>query len=608
MGETRSRKLPMVWVVGGAFVTLVGVAIALVLTLSIRANFSNTFSLLNDKAVLITQSLEYRLRANLDPAAETVSALQRLYGDGVLDIADTQHLQSVLAGSLAANSAVEALLVTDLTDRDMGAFRSSGGAIVTRDWRNAPPERRRGYLQANVAESASPIWGPLVTVPQGVFTNVTVPLIRGGTVEAYLTAAISTDFLTRIVRELDLGEQNSNFIVSQGSQVLAFSDLEELQRQAANANMRLPMSVERFADPVLRKLADAPVLERFSAARAEGVEVRYIEAADKEYVLMSRSLVGYGPHTWTIGAYFQQASLAGEVQRVMISGITGVIALIVASLLAFWLARRATQPLSHIAEQSRHVAAMELDEIKPLPHSRMAEIDQLAVAFNGMVAGLRALNTYVPASLFRKLMGLGIAEAARSREAELTIIFTDIAGFTEQSESMGAGEVAEFLNAHFAVLVRAVEDEDGTVDKFMGDGMLAFWGAPDARADHAQAAVRAAAAMNDAQQAANRQAQADGRAPTRLRIGIHTGRVIVGNIGAYDRVDYTIVGDAVNVSQRLQELGRNVAPEAETVVLASDATVRALSVPVPRVPAGRHHLRGRGAEIEVWRLFAGGGE
>ncbi|AXS39999.1 adenylate/guanylate cyclase domain-containing protein [Breoghania sp. L-A4] len=604
MGDGRRRRLPIAWVVGGAFTALLGVSIAVVVGLSMQANFSNTFSLLNDKAVLIADSLEYRLRANLDPVAETVQRLGGLHEAGAFELADKERVLSFLTGALAAHPGITALLVLDMDDRELSAVRTSDGSIEAEGWYPVPAERRRQYPVDEVRAASGPTWGPLVTVPEGVFTNVTVPLKRAGEIIAYLTAATSIDFLTDIVTELDTGPEMSNFILAQGAQVLAFSDLEPLRRASPETEILLPLPVDRFADPVLRAMAQAPVLERFSQAQAEGVDVRHIEAGREDYILMSRALPGYGPHDWIIGAYFQRASLGGEVRRMMISGIAGVVALIVASVLALWLARTLSRPLTHIATQSRRVAAMEIDDVQPLPHSRMAEIDQLAVAFNAMVSGLRALNTYVPASLFRKLMGLGMAEAARSREAELTMLFTDIAGFTTQSEAMSASEVARFLNGHFALLVRAVEDEDGTVDKFLGDGMLAFWGAPDERADHADAAVRAARAIVKAQHAANVAARAAGETLTQLRIGIHTGRVVVGNIGAYDRVDYTIVGDAVNVTQRLQDFGRIVGPHDETVVLASGETVSALNLKVPRASIGQHHLRGRGSEIDVWRLFS----
>lgn len=325
MSGLRSRKLPMVWVVGGAFVTLVGVAIALVLTLSIRANFYNTFSLLNDKAVLITNSLDHRLRANLDPAASTIGELQVLYGTGVIDITDPDRLSVALTGALAANSAITALIVTDLLQREISVYRDDDTGIEASGWLPVPIERLTQYQIADIAGVLVPTWGELVTTRDGVFTNVSVPLRQNGRVEAFLTAAISTDFLTRIVRELDTGPEMSNFIIGAGSQVLAFSDLERLQEETSADDLKLPMPVKRFADPVLRDFSEAPVLEQFDAALAEGVEVRFVEASDKEYILMSRSLSGYGPHDWTIGAYFERASLAGEVQRAMISARKSVV-------------------------------------------------------------------------------------------------------------------------------------------------------------------------------------------------------------------------------------------------------------------------------------------
>ncbi len=603
MGDGRLRNLPIAWVLGGAFTALLGISVATVLGLSLQANFSNTFSLLNDKTVLIANGLEFRLRSNLDPVAASVGDLGALHDAGGFEISDTAQVVSLLTGALAANPGVSALLLLSADNRELTVVRNADGGIDSSDWKPVPIRRQRRYRTEEVRKASGPTWGPLATIPEGVFTNVTVALRRDGRTVGYLAAATPIDFLTDIVSQLDTGVDMSNFILAQGSQVLAFSDLEELREAAPDSVVELPMPVDRFADPVLREIARAPVLSQFSDAQAVGVDVRRIVVGSDTYILMSRALQGYGPHEWIIGAYIQRASLMGAVRRMMISGIAGVVALVIASVLAFWLARKLSRPLTHIAAQSRRVAAMDIDHVQPLEHSRVAEIDQLAVAFNAMVSGLRALNTYVPASLFRKLMGLGIEEAARSREVEMTMLFTDIAGFTAQSSVMSAGEVARFLNGHFALLVRAVEDEDGTVDKFLGDGMLAFWGAPDERADHANAAVRAAGAIVAAQCEANAAARAAGTPTTQLRIGIHTGRVVVGNIGAYDRVDYTIVGDAVNVTQRLQDFGRHVGPHDETVVLASAATMQAVTLEVPSRPIGTHHLRGRDAQLGILRLF-----
>ena len=234
-------------------------------------------------------------------------------------------------------------------------------------------------------------------------------------------------------------------------------------------------------------------------------------------------------------------------------------------------------------------------------------------AFNAMVVGLKAMNSYVPRSLFNKLMRLGVDQASAS-ERDLTLVFTDIVGFTTLSESLSAAETAELLNGHFSLLVAAVEAEGGTVDKFIGDGMLAFWGAPDERPDHAPAALRACLRMAEAVHEANREAEESGRPVLRMRFGIHTGRVVVGNVGALDRWNYTVVGDPVNLCERLQSLGREVAPQDEAVILASeDALARisldgieAVSAPLTMVQRlGEHVLRGRSVQVTVWRVSAG---
>ena len=238
--------------------------------------------------------------------------------------------------------------------------------------------------------------------------------------------------------------------------------------------------------------------------------------------------------------------------------------------------------------------------MKPLPRSRVLEFDNQAAAFNAMLTGLRAFSAYVPRSLVARLVRTGDADATKPREAIVTVMFTDIAGFTSLSEQLPANAGAELLNHHFALICDAIDDEGGTVDKFLGDGVMAFFGAPDRLKGHGAAAVRAAIAIREELKADNKAAVEKGRPPLRMRIGIHTGRVIVGNIGAADRVNYTIVGDTVNVSQRLQELGKLVAPDAETAIMISGETAGRLDEGIHLTPSGKHRLRGRGEPIEVF--------
>jgi class 3 adenylate cyclase len=168
-----------------------------------------------------------------------------------------------------------------------------------------------------------------------------------------------------------------------------------------------------------------------------------------------------------------------------------------------------------------------------------------------------------------------------------------------------AAEVAAMLNAHFDLLGRCVEAEGGTIDKFIGDCVMAFWGAPDDQPDHADRALRAARAIAAAMAADNAARRGRGLPAVRVRIGIHSGPVVAGNIGMTGRSGYTIVGDTVNLGNRLEQLGKTVAPGDEVTILVSGATVALSSADRSDLQAlGAQAVSGRRAEIEVYRLAA----
>jgi adenylate cyclase len=152
---------------------------------------------------------------------------------------------------------------------------------------------------------------------------------------------------------------------------------------------------------------------------------------------------------------------------------------------------------------------------------------------------------------------------------EVTILFSDIAGYSGLSESLTPAALVADLNRYFARMTEIVQRHGGFVDKFIGDGILAVFGAPVAAGNHAAAAVQAALDMVSAL-AGDPTLTLNGQ-PIRIRIGLHTDRVIVGNIGAPDRFNYTVVGDGVNLASRLEGVGKMY----HVAIIASDATRRA---------------------------------
>jgi adenylate cyclase len=181
---------------------------------------------------------------------------------------------------------------------------------------------------------------------------------------------------------------------------------------------------------------------------------------------------------------------------------------------------------------------------------------------------------------------------------ELTVLFADIRGFTGLAERLPADGVVTLLNRHFEAMTEAVLAEGGMLDKYQGDGLMAVFGAPVPQDDHALRACRAALTMSRAFDEQRRAREADGLPGLDLGIGINTGGMVIGNIGARGRLDYTVIGDAVNVAARLEAATR----EAGARILVSEATREAAGPEIAAEEVAAITLRGRAAAVRAFRL------
>jgi class 3 adenylate cyclase len=375
---------------------------------------------------------------------------------------------------------------------------------------------------------------------------------------------------------------------------LLFNDKGELNAGDSSANPallqraspRLAALYENDRDRVLKLLAQGEV-----RGAVNGIHIR-LKTPDKQRDVGHLEL---GVST---------ASIDGEARSSLLRGLGVLACTLVAGLLgAAAMGGRIARPLRMLQEAMERMRRGDLEQQLDVPSNARDEVGDLARTFNEMAIGLRererlkgTLGRYVSGDVAERILAETDDFSLRGELRRVTVLFLDVRGFTSVSERLTPPQVLELLNEYFDRVVRCVQNHGGTVNKFIGDAVMCIWGAPKPSATAERDAVLCALDIQDAARELTEERERKGVVSVGLGIGINAGEVVAGNLGAQQRLEYTVIGDAVNLAQRLESQAR---PGQVLVSQEIYEQVRHLVEATEREPV---KLKGKSRAVPLWEV------
>jgi len=598
-------RLPLIAALALAFVSLAlisGIAYIVVL-----AGATGTAErLLVDRAARVVDAQVALVRSRLDPVAEHLELIAALAAHGRLDINSPVDMREALWVMMTQVPAISSAGFATFDLKMEQVIRYPDGK-VTRDTISLVDVPRGLEKFRDLQAAHNTFWGiPFWSHPQQqLVLNVRTPVRRlddafiGG-----LLATVAVGDLSYLIGDASQGGSGRYFILVGHDKVLAHRRLVDPRGLGLSEDRPLP-TIKEVDDPVLAKIWDPPV-RNASIDRTLGNLGHSVEAEGRRWVFVYQKMSRYSPdEPWLVGQYFPIEDATGDLDRLTNGAIVGAATLAVAFLLALLIGLSMARSIRTITSAAESIERLEFD--RPFHRrSRLREIDDAGHSLDKARGALKWFGAYVPHRLVFRLMELG-EDAVRSRRRNVTVMFSDIVEFTPHAEDLPEQETADLLNHHFALLGACIDHEQGVIDKYIGDSVMAVWGGLSRMDDHADHAVSAALAIARVIGEDNATRRAAGQPVIRVRIGLHSGPVVVGNIGAPGRVNFTVVGDTVNIAQRFEQLGKEFMKDGEEmVVLVSGDTLAAVkdrdALGIGPLTPVLRQVKGHDRPVEVYRL------
>jgi class 3 adenylate cyclase/ABC-type nitrate/sulfonate/bicarbonate transport system substrate-binding protein len=450
-----------------------------------------------------------------------------------------------------------------------------------------------GYQTAKITRTLA-VTEPAINPDTGSpILSLRVPIFHGVDFIGCASANITMDVLSRFLSEHRTSQRSTTLIADRNNgKIIAFPNQQKGVR-VENDKLRIA-TVADIDDPDVREAsrqhahADTDSFVFRSPANGEDLIAAFANFPD-----------GFG-QPWQVITLTPIDDFVGTLKATnRLIMVVIVILTMIELFFIYFASSRLSRPVEQVAEQLQAIESLRFD-VPAVRPSNIREIARLETAAALLRSSLQSFSSFVPLDIVRQLVKSGIPLTLGVEPRFLTVFFSDLENFSTHSETQAPDDLLVQISTYLEQVSGAISEEGGTVDKFIGDGVMAFWNAPVQRSDHVLRACAGALRAARRMERVNDAWDAEGRPRIRIRIGLNCANVLVGNIGSSSRLSYTALGDGVNVAARLEGINKQFG----TTICISDSIFEQVRAEILARPLKRVQVKGRKTEFMIYELLA----
>ncbi len=404
--------------------------------------------------------------------------------------------------------------------------------------------KRDWYLQSEIQKK--PIWSNVyifsTTKLPGITLSMPLGYYKDNSAIGIISVDISLDHFSELLKRIKMTDNAESYLISEEGEIVATSlEMKTFEIDEKTDDLTLIKTTD--TDNSVLKMAAKNLINANTQHTKISVDGIEYTASLKKLEKLPFYLISIAP----------QSDFTSAFENVRINMfLISVFLFLVSFGVIFVLSRRISTPISALCNSAKAIGEMWLDEYPNPPKSNIVEIRELSSAMDSMKLSISTFAKYAPKDLVRKLVKKGEEPILGGMTKEITMFFSDIEKFSTVSEKLPAEYLILHLSEYFDEMTKEIMKHNGVIDKYIGDSVMAIWGAPNPDEKQVINACNAALGCQRILEELKEKWAPLGKPPLPTRIGIHTGQAIVGNIGSQDRMNFTAIGDSVNIASRLE--------------------------------------------------------